>query len=219
MDVALNQISDMNTRLIEMDRLRKQLEAEKLSLNSTIDEYREQLQIEISKYASLSASVEKLRLDYEKKIAEKEEELDVLRVSHRRQLDQMQTQIEELEVRYKTDMQRLKAKYQGEIEELRLQLDSLKRIRAELENHLKKLQVALKDAQDHLLEEQTLHETTRGLLNGVEKRNGKRRILYLHRDYRVFLSAILRGENEELRVFLDRVSFKPIALLFFSLIC
>lgn len=186
MDVALNQISDMNTRLIEMDRLRKQLEAEKLSLNSTIDEYREQLQIEISKYASLSASVEKLRLDYEKKIAEKEEELDVLRVSHRRQLDQMQTQIEELEVRYKTDMQRLKAKYQGEIEELRLQLDSLKRIRAELENHLKKLQVALKDAQDHLLEEQTLHETTRGLLNGVEKRNGKRRILYLHRDYRVF---------------------------------
>lgn len=219
MDVALNQISDMNTRLIEMDRLRKQLEAEKLSLNSTIDEYREQLQIEISKYASLSASVEKLRLDYEKKIAEKEEELDVLRVSHRRQLDQMQTQIEELEVRYKTDMQRLKAKYQGEIEELRLQLDSLKRIRAELENHLKKLQVALKDAQDHLLEEQTLHETTRGLLNGVEKRNGKRRILHLHRDYRVFLSAILRGENEELRVFLDRVSFKTIALLFFSLIC
>ena len=27
MDVALNQISDMNTRLVEMDRLRKQLEA------------------------------------------------------------------------------------------------------------------------------------------------------------------------------------------------
>ena len=176
MDVALNQISSMNTRLIEMDRIRKQLEAEKLSLNSTIDEYREQLQIEINKYASLSASVEKLRLDYEKKIAEKEEELDILRVSHRRQLDQMQSQIEELEVRYKTDMARLKAKYQGEIEELHLQCDSLKKIRAELENHLKKLQVALKDVQDHLLDEQTLHETTRGLLNAAEKRNGKRRI-------------------------------------------
>jgi hypothetical protein len=79
MDAALNQISDLNTRLIDMDRLRKQLEAEKLSLGSTIDEYREQLHIEITKFNSLSASVEKFRSDYEKKIAEKEEELDLLR--------------------------------------------------------------------------------------------------------------------------------------------
>ena len=173
MDVALNQISDLNTRMIEMDRLRKQLEAEKLSLNSTIDEYREQLQIEITKYNSLSASVDKLRSDFEKKLADKEDELDALRVSHRRQLDQLQAQIEELELRYKTDISRLKAKYQTEIEELRLQNDSLKKIRAELENHLKKLQVALKEAQDRLLEEQTIHEATRGLLNAAEKRNGK----------------------------------------------
>ena len=76
MDVALNQISDLNTRLIEMDRIRKQLEAEKLSLNSTIDEYREQLQIEISKYNSLHASVERMRNDLEKKLAEKELAID-----------------------------------------------------------------------------------------------------------------------------------------------
>jgi chromosome segregation ATPase len=76
MDVALNQISDMNTRLIEMDRLRKQLEGEKLSLNSTIDDYREQIQIEITKYNSLHGSVERLRHDLEKKIADKEEELE-----------------------------------------------------------------------------------------------------------------------------------------------
>lgn len=62
-----------------MDRIRKQLEAEKLSLNSTIDEYREQLQIEITKFNSLNASVEKLRIDYEKRLGEKEEELDALR--------------------------------------------------------------------------------------------------------------------------------------------
>ena len=171
MDVALNQISDLNTRLIEMDRLRKQLEADKLSLGSTIDEYREQLQIEISKYNSLSSSVEKLRNDLEKKIAEKEEELEILRVSHRRQLDQMQTHIEELEVRYKTDISRLKAKLQGEIDELRLRLESLKKIKAELENHLKKLQVGIKEAQDRLLEEQAIHETTRDLLNAADKKN------------------------------------------------
>ncbi|CAF4180889.1 unnamed protein product, partial [Rotaria magnacalcarata] len=79
LDLALNQISDLNTRIIDLDRLRKQLEAEKLSLGSTIEEYREQLHIEITKYNSLSSQIEKLRTDYEKRIAEKEEELDLLR--------------------------------------------------------------------------------------------------------------------------------------------
>jgi chromosome segregation ATPase len=172
MDVALNQISDLNTRIVEMDRLRKQLEAEKLSLGSTIDEYREQLQIEISKYNSLSGSVERLRHDFEKKLADKEEELESLRLSHRRQLEQMTTQIEELEVRYKTDINRIKSKYQAELDEIRLRYESLKKIKAELENHLKKLQAGLKEAQDRLIEEQTIHETTRDLLNAAEKRNG-----------------------------------------------
>jgi chromosome segregation ATPase len=79
MDVALNQISDLNTRLVDMDRIRKQLESEKLTLGSAIDEYREQLHIEITKYNILNASIDKLRGDLEKKIAEKEEELESLR--------------------------------------------------------------------------------------------------------------------------------------------
>ena len=79
MDVALNQMSDLNTRLVEMDRLRKQLETEKLSFGSTIDDYREQLHIEITKYNVLNASIDKMRSDLEKKIAEKDEELEGLR--------------------------------------------------------------------------------------------------------------------------------------------
>ena len=79
MDVALNQISELNTRIVDMDRVRKQLEADKLSLGSTIDELREQLHIEITKYNTLTASMEKFRTDLEKKIAEKEEEFETLR--------------------------------------------------------------------------------------------------------------------------------------------
>jgi chromosome segregation ATPase len=173
MDVALNQISDLHTRIVEMDRIRKQLEAEKLSLGSTIEDYREQLQIEISKYNSLSGSVERMRNDLEKKIAEKEEELELLRSGHRRQIEQLQAQLEELEVRYKTDINRLKSKFQAELDEIRLRYESLKKVKAELENHLKKLQVGIKEAQDRLIEEQTLHDTTRDLLNAAEKRNGQ----------------------------------------------
>lgn len=79
MDVALNQISDLNTRIVELDRFRKQLEAEKLTMSSTIEEYREQIHIEITKYNVLNASIDKLRADLERKIADKEEELEALR--------------------------------------------------------------------------------------------------------------------------------------------
>jgi hypothetical protein len=85
----------------------------------------------------------------------------------------MQAQMEELEVRYKTDLNRLKSKYQSELDEIRLRYESLKKIKAELENHLKKLQVGIKEAQDTLAEEQTLHEVTRDLLTAAEKRSGK----------------------------------------------
>ncbi|CAF3528216.1 unnamed protein product [Rotaria sp. Silwood1] len=187
MDVALNQISDLNTRLVDMDRIRKQLEAEKLSLGSTIEEYREQIHIEITKYNVLNASIDKLRSDLEKKIAEKEEELDILRSSQRKQLEQMQAQMEEIEIRYKTEVSRIKSKLQNEIDELRLRYDSLKKIKSEMENHLKKLQVNIKEAQDRLIEEQTAHAATRELLSTSEKRFG-----------------LIRVEIEELRVLLDR---------------
>jgi len=187
MDVALNQISDLNSRLVDMDRLRKQLEGDKLTLGSAIEEYREQIHIEVTKYNTLNASIDKLRSDYEKKISEKDEELENLRVNHRRQLEQLQSSLEEIEVRSKTELSRLKSKYQTEIDELRLRYDSLKKIKSEMENHVKKLQLSVKEAQDRLIEEQTGHAATRELLNASEKR---------------FVS--LRVEIDELRVLLDR---------------
>ena len=85
----------------------------------------------------------------------------------------MQSQIDELELRFKTEISRLKSKYQTEIDELRLRYDSLKKIKTEMENHLKKLQGNLKEAQDRLIEEQTTHAATRELLNASEKRFSK----------------------------------------------
>lgn len=124
---------------------------------------------------------------------------------HRRQIEQLQAQIEELEARYKTDVSRLKAKFQTEIDELHLRCESLKKIRAELENQLKKLQGNLKDAQDQLLEEQALHEATRDLLAAADKRNGTRVRHHPARSVSSRFAGLLRGEIEELRILLDRV--------------
>lgn len=84
----------------------------------------------------------------------------------------MQSQMEELEVRYKTETSRLKSKLQNEIDEIRIRYESLKKVKSEMEHHLKKLQVNIKEAQDRLIEEQTAHAATRELLNASEKRFG-----------------------------------------------
>lgn len=98
--------------------------------------------------------------------------IDKFSSGHRRQIEQLQAQIEELEARYKSDLSRLKNKYQAEIEELHVRFETIKRVKADLENQLKKLQANLKDLQDQFIEEQTLHEATRELLAAADKRNG-----------------------------------------------
>jgi predicted nuclease with TOPRIM domain len=85
----------------------------------------------------------------------------------------MQSQLEEVEVRYKTEISRVKSKLQNELDEIRLRYESLKKVKGELENHLKKLQGTVKDAQDRLIEEQSTHNATRELLSASEKRFGK----------------------------------------------
>ena len=74
-------------------------------------------------------------------------------------------------------MSRLKNKYQAEIEELHVRFETIKRVKADLENQLKKLQANLKDIQDQFIEEQTLHEATRELLAAADKRNGNHYLL------------------------------------------
>lgn len=121
----------------------------------------------------------------------------------------MQSQIEEIEGRCKAEVARLKSKFQTEIDELHLKLESLKKAKADLENQIKKLHAALKDLQDQLIEEQNIHEATRELLNAAEKRNGSNSIRFdeFSSDFLFCFSAVLRGEIEEIRILFERVSF------------
>ena len=96
----------------------------------------------------------------------------------------MQSQMEELEVRYKTELSRIKSKLQNEIDEIRIRYESLKKIKSEMENHLKKLQGNIKEAQDRLIEEQTIHAATRELLSASEKRFGNKLNLFQQINYR-----------------------------------
>ena len=107
----------------------------------------------------------------------------------------MQSQMEELELRSKTEISRIKSKYQTELDELRLRYESLKKIKAETENHLKKLQAGIKEAQDRLIEEQTIHGATRELLSASEKRFSRKDFLHSFNSSFAQIRCVRRSKN------------------------
>ena len=65
--------------MAESDRRVKTLEAERQQLVNDLDDARDSLQLEINKNAGLAAAMEKLKADTDKKILDRDNEIDALR--------------------------------------------------------------------------------------------------------------------------------------------
>ena len=83
-------------------------------------------------------------MENEKRLADKDEELDVQRVSNRRQIETLQENIEATETRAKNELISLRKKYQVELEEVKSKYEITKRALSDAENNSKKLQLSLK---------------------------------------------------------------------------
>lgn len=74
-----NQLMDSTSRLAESDRRVKTLEAERQQLGNDLDDARDTLQLEINKNTGLLAAMDKLKADTDKKILDRDNEIDALR--------------------------------------------------------------------------------------------------------------------------------------------
>lgn len=164
------------------------MEADRQQLENDLDDAKDSLQVEIQRYTTLLANYEKLKMDTDKRIIDKDEEIDSLRQSHRRQLESMQSTIEENESRHKSEIMSIKKKYQVEIEEIRTRYEVAKKAKLDAENTIKKYQQSNKELHDKLTEEQHMHDLTREQLSASEKR-----------------ASSLRAELEETKMLFDRV--------------
>lgn len=70
---------EAQSRLAELERKVKSLEADRQQLENDLDDARDSLQVENQRNQNLQAQFEKLKLDTDKRIADKEEELDASR--------------------------------------------------------------------------------------------------------------------------------------------
>lgn len=84
-----------------------------------------------------------MKAEIDRKLAEKDEEIDQLKRNHQRVVDTMQSTLD-AEIRSRNEAIRIKKKMEGDLNEMEIQLSHSNRLAAETQKHLRNVQGQLK---------------------------------------------------------------------------
>uniref|UniRef100_A0AAZ3QPH1 Myosin motor domain-containing protein n=1 Tax=Oncorhynchus tshawytscha TaxID=74940 RepID=A0AAZ3QPH1_ONCTS len=138
------------------------------------------------KILRLQLELNQIKGEVDRKIAEKDEEMEQIKRNSQRVIDSMQSTLDS-EVRSRNDALRVKKKMEGDLNEMEIQLSHANRQAAESQKQLRNAQGQLKDAQLHLDDAVRASEDMKEQAAMVERRNG-----------------LMVAEIEELRVALEQ---------------
>jgi chromosome segregation ATPase len=184
-----NQLLDAQSKIADLERKIKSLDSERQTLENDLEDSKDLHQLEVSKIQALQMQFDKLKSENDRRLQEKEDEVDAQKTANKRLTEQYQLQLEESENRHKADFTAFKKKNAGELEELRTKVEEAKKSKTDAESNLKKLQQTNKELTDKLTEEEHLHDETSTQLTVAEKK-----------------MSTLKTELEETKALLERVS-------------
>nr|XP_057902115.1 myosin, heavy chain 7B, cardiac muscle, beta a [Doryrhamphus excisus] len=177
-----DQISQGTKTIQELEKLKKALEMEKSEIQAALEEVEGTLEHEESKSLRIQLELNQIKADVDRKLAEKDEEIDNLRRNHQRALDSMQATLD-AEAKSRNEAVRLRKKMEGDLNEMEVQLNHANRQASESQKLLRNLQVQLKDTQLELDDSVHKNEELKEQVAVTERRNN-----------------LLAAEVEELRV-------------------
>ncbi|KFO12686.1 Myosin heavy chain, skeletal muscle, adult, partial [Balearica regulorum gibbericeps] len=140
------------------------------------------LEHEEGKILRLQLELNQVKSEIDRKIAEKDEEIDQMKRNHLRIVESMQSTLD-AEIR----TLRLKKKMEGDLNEMEIQLSHANRVAAEAQKNLRNTQAVLKDTQIHLDDALRTQEDLKEQVAMVERR-----------------ANLLQAEIEELRAALEQ---------------
>uniref|UniRef100_A0A8D0HRE1 Myosin-7 n=1 Tax=Sphenodon punctatus TaxID=8508 RepID=A0A8D0HRE1_SPHPU len=170
----------------ELEKVRKQLEAEKMELQAALEEAEASLEHEEGKILRAQLEFNQIKADIERKLAEKDEEMEQAKRNHLRVVDSLQTSLD-AETRSRNEALRVKKKMEGDLNEMEIQLSHANRMAAEAQKQVKSLQGYLKDTQIQLDDAVRANEDLKENIAIVERRNN-----------------LLQAELEELRAVVEQ---------------
>merc|ERR1712172_162441 len=142
----LDQLGDGGRSIHELDKQRRRLEVEKEELQGALEEAEGTLEQEENKVLRAQLELGQVRQEIDRKIAEKEEELNNTRKNHQRAMDSMQATLE-AEQRAKSEGLRVKKNLEGDINELEIALDHSNKANTEALRSIKRYQGQLREAE------------------------------------------------------------------------
>merc|ERR1719281_1623395 len=135
----MDQITEGGRSIHEIDKIRKRLEAEKMELQSALEQ-------EENKVLRMQMELSQVKTEIERRIAEKDEEFAMVRKNQSKALDSMQAALE-TEAKGKAEANRMKKKLEADAADLGLALEHAIAGNAETQNTIKKYQLQVRDAQ------------------------------------------------------------------------
>lgn len=161
---------DLNRQNQELIQIRISLEAERDNLAAELADTRDALKDAQARLDAANNALSSLRVEMESRLREKDDEIENIRKSGQRALDELQRTIIELETRFKTEISRLKKKYEAEFREFEIQVETLSRANGELGKNNKALGARVKELEVSLDEERRAGDEARAAVTVLERR-------------------------------------------------
>uniref|UniRef100_A0A7N8XKI2 Myosin-7B n=1 Tax=Mastacembelus armatus TaxID=205130 RepID=A0A7N8XKI2_9TELE len=183
-----DQISQGGKTIHDLEKTKKSLEIEKSEIQAALEEAEGTLEHEESKTLRIQLELNQLKADVDRKLAEKDEEIDNLRRNHQRTLESMQATLD-AEAKSRNEAVRLRKKMEGDLNEMEVQLNHAIRQASESQKVLRNLQVQIKVMEQNNKLDETAHqnEELKEQVAVTERRNN-----------------LLAAELEELRTLLEQ---------------
>ncbi|CAL8284044.1 unnamed protein product [Boreogadus saida] len=170
----------------EMEKAAKQVEQEKSEIQVALEEAESSMEQEEAKLLHLQLELNQIRSEKDRRVLEKDEELDLLKRSHLRAVDTLQGSLD-TETRSRNDAVRLKKKLESDLNEMEVHLGHANVQASDATKQLRNLQAQYKDTQVRLDEAAHSQEDLKEQLAIAERR-----------------SALLAAEVEEMMEALEQ---------------
>jgi chromosome segregation ATPase len=178
-----NSISELTRRLHEYELEIRRLENEREELTAAYKEAEAGRKAEEKRAQALSTEYGTFRHEAERRIAIKEEEIETIRKQTSIEIEQLNARVIEAETKLKSEVQRIKKKFQIQITELEMSLDVANHTNIDLQKTIKRQSLQLTEITSHYEDLQRQLQTTMDQYNIAQRR-----------------VQALTGELEELRV-------------------
>merc|ERR1712212_631084 len=116
-----DQLAEAGKNVHELEKSKRTTEVERNELQASLEETEASVEAEESKTIRAQVELQQLKSDTDRRLAEKDEEIDNSRRNASRTIETIQSQLD-AEVRSRTEAVRIKKKLEGDISDIEIQL-------------------------------------------------------------------------------------------------